>query len=103
VRSRRLFIPHPLWQLYASVYQYYQSHPEQTPSFLTTVYLNRLQPFFADRELHLAASSQVPLEQAAVGAAEDQLIRDTYNWATSNNLPTFADIAPNPFQLTRPV
>jgi hypothetical protein len=97
-------ISNPLRQLYAAVYLYYQQHPERTPSFLTATYLARLQPFTSDRDIRLATSTttQNPLTEETVGSVEDRLIQDAYDWANTNNLSTFADVAPNPFQNRSP-
>jgi hypothetical protein len=36
---------------------------------------------------------------STVTSVEDQPLRDAYEWAAGYSLSTFADIAPNPFQL----
>jgi hypothetical protein len=98
--GRRLFVPHRLRQLFASLTAYYQ-RANESPSHRIGSYLHRVGNFISPQEARLTSASQVPLSDATVPQAEYDFTTACEHWARSLDLDIFNDLA-QPFQ-TQPL
>jgi hypothetical protein len=99
--GKRLFIPHCLRQLFASLTTYYQ-RADALPSHRIGSYLHCISNYISPQEARLTSASQVPFSSTTVPQAEYDFTAACEAWARSFDLDIFNDLL-QPFQTHPPV